>query len=287
MKLFRRNFLKAITPLPFSFGLAGLAGMSEHRARADTGSGESSAKVETKPFIYEGPGGTFEGTISWDSAVQGRRPAVLIAHAFGGQGAFDTAKAEELARMGYVGIAIDVYGQGIRASGSDEAWVLMGALDKDRALLRDRLLASLDAAIEHPMVDQQRIAAIGFCFGGKCVLDLARSGANVRGVASFHGLYDSPAGLSEPEIGSKILVFHGWDDPLAPPQSVQDLATELTRRGADWQVHAFGDTAHSFTNPRAQAPEQGTVYNALSDRRAWAHLSQYLRELFDGSTSAA
>lgn len=236
--------------------------------------------VTTKPFIYEGRGGPFEGTVSAPVGAQGSRPAVMIAHAFGGQGAFDTEKGEELARMGYIGIAIDLYGQGIRASGPEDASRLMGALDNDRALLRDRILSALSAVSDHSMVDAKRIAAIGFCFGGKCVLDLARSGADVLGVASFHGLYDPPAGLPEPSIKSKVLVLHGWDDPLAPPSSVVDLGAELSKRGADWQLHAFGDTAHSFTNPLAQAPEQGIAYNALSCQRAWAHLTRFLEELF-------
>ena len=122
--------------------------------------------------------------------------------------------------------------------------------------------------------------AIGFCFGGKCVLDLARSGADTRGVVSCHGLYDAPTDTGARPITAAILVLHGWDDPLAPPSRLVELGRELTHRGADWQLHAYGHTGHSFTNPKAQAPDQGLAYQPASDARAWQAMRGFFAELF-------
>jgi dienelactone hydrolase len=236
--------------------------------------------IQTRVHRYDGPGGPFSGSVSHDDASAEPRPGVMIAHAFGGQGAFDVEKAIALAELGYVGFAIDLYGEGRRATSPAEANALMTTLDEDRALLASRLAASLAALKALPEVDPSCTAAIGFCFGGKCVLDLARSGADVRGVVSFHGLYDAPTGIATPPIVASILALHGWDDPLATPDAVQALARELTARGADWQLHAFGHTGHSFTNPRAQAAATRMVYEPRSSDRAWRLMRDFLDEAF-------
>lgn len=237
--------------------------------------------IRTERLRYDGPGGPFEGTLAWrdDGGV---KPAVLVSHAYGGQGPFDDAKAVALAELGYVGFALDLYGVGRRAASPAEAETLMAALDADRVLLAARMHAALAASISQPMVDASRVAAIGFCFGGKCVLDLARSGAPVRGVASFHGLYDPPPAdvATAGRIDAAVLVLHGWDDPLSSPDALVALGAELTRRGADWQLVAYGHTGHSFTNPKAQAPERGMFYSARAAEHAWAATTRFLAELF-------
>ena len=235
--------------------------------------------VAVETVTYEGPGGPFEGVVAYPEGGAAA-PGILIAHSWVGQGEFEADKARMLAKKGYVGFAIDVYGQGKRAGSVDEAAQLMNSVDSDRPLLQARMQAAAEALRSMPAVDAARIAAIGFCFGGKCVLDLARSGADVAGVASFHGVYDPPSNLPEPKFGAKIMVLHGWDDPLAPPAAFADLADELTKAGADWQAHAYGHTGHAFTNPQANMKDAGLFYVRSAERRAFAALDEFLGELF-------
>ena len=141
---------------------------------------------------------------------------------------------------------------------------------------------SLDTLRAHAEVEAGSIAAIGFCFGGLCVLDLARTGADIAGVVSFHGLFTPPGNTAGNTISARILALHGWDDPMATPDSVVALAQELSAMDADWQLHAYGNTMHAFTNPAAADPNMGTVYDAAADRRSWQAMTNFLDELFDG-----
>ncbi len=236
--------------------------------------------IVTEKHVYDGPGGPFEGTISWDDTVEGPRPGVLVTHAWGGQSGFETGKAEALAALGYVGFAIDVYGQGKRGGSMEENAALMGALMADRSVVLARMQAAWAELKAQARVEAARTAAIGFCMGGKCVLDLARSGAEIGGVASFHGVYDPPGLPVSGPITAKVLVLHGWDDPLAPPEATVGLAQELTERQADWQILAFGHTSHAFTNPDAQMPENGLQFHKRSSDRAWKALEGFLAEVF-------
>jgi dienelactone hydrolase len=150
----------------------------------------------------------------------------------------------------------------------------------DRALLQGRMALALRVARSQPEVDAGRLAAIGFCFGGLCVLDLARSGADVDGVVSFHGLVTPPGNTRGNRIQAKVLVLHGWDDPMARPEALLALGHELTAMQADWQIHAYGNAMHAFTNPAANDPDFGTVYQADADRRSWKSTRAFLAELF-------
>ncbi len=237
--------------------------------------------IRGETLVYDGPGGPFQGYVCWDEARPGPRPGVIVAHAFGGESQFERDKARALAELGYVGFAIDNYGQGRRANSPDVAKMLMDELDADRPLLARRMHNSLQTLKALPQVDPDRTAAIGFCFGGKCVLDLARIGAEIRGIVSFHGLYDPPPGAVRSQITPSLLILHGWEDPLAPPPSVLQLAEELTESDADWQLLAFGQTGHSFTNPKAQNTQQGLFYSPSSDRRSWAAMQRFLSEIFE------
>jgi len=149
---------------------------------------------------------------------------------------------------------------------------------KDRALLRRRLAAGLTAVQGLPIVDAKRVAIMGFCFGGLCALDLARSDADIRGAVSFHGML-KPSGLTEPKVRAKVLMLHGYDDPLAPPEDVLAVAKEFTAAGADWQLHAYGQTVHAFTNPAANNRAGGMQYDEAADRRSWHALEEFLAEV--------
>jgi dienelactone hydrolase len=228
-------------------------------------------------------GGTvFEGRLTWDDSQPGPKPGILVAHAWGGRSDYEDGKADRLAALGYVAFALDLYGKGVRGGDPDTNAALMQPFLDDRAMLQQRMRVSLHALRGQPEVDTDRVAAIGFCFGGLCVLDLARSSADVAGVVSFHGLFSPPGNTSGNEVRAKVLALHGWDDPMAPPEAVQGLASELSAMGADWQIHAYGNTMHAFTNPAADNADMGTVYDPVADRRSWRAMNNFLEELFDG-----
>lgn len=235
--------------------------------------------IQTRPLVYEGPGGRFAGVVAWDDAATGPRPGILVSHNWMGQGAFDVDKAKALAGLGYVGFAIDNYGEGRRATNTDEAMALAGELGSDRAVLQARINRALEVLRGLDEVDAARTGAIGFCLGGKCVLDLARSGADVDGVVSFHGVFDAPP-FPNQAITAKVLVLHGFEDPLATPEQTVALGHELTASGADWQIHVYGNTSHAFTNPDANNPEFGLRYTASSDKRSWRAMQDFFRELW-------
>ncbi|MFC7536456.1 dienelactone hydrolase family protein [Sphingomonas sp. GCM10030256] len=188
--------------------------------------------------------------------------------------------ARRLNEGGYHAFIADLFGKAFRDAPRDTMFGEMGRLKGDREALRDRMLAVVESARQQQGVDASRIAAIGFCFGGLCVLDLARSGADVAGVASFHGLFDPP-GLAPRPIKAKVAAYHGWDDPMVPPDAVVALGKELTEAGCDWQIHAYGHTGHGFTNPKAhEIGIEGVEYQAAAARRSWASLELFLDELF-------
>lgn len=229
----------------------------------------------------DGDNNTFEAFVAYDDSKSGKRPCVLISHAWGGQSDIERDKAKALAELGYVGFAVDLYGKGKRGSTMDENAKLMQPFMDDRAMLLKNLKASLDAAEKHPQVDTDKIGAIGFCFGGLCVLDLARSAdPRIKGVVSFHGLFAKSTVENNNPITAKVLIEHGYDDPMATPENMVEIGTELTERRADWQMHAYGNTVHAFTNPEANMPENGIVYNAESDRRSWIAMKNFFEELF-------
>lgn len=215
------------------------------------------------------------------SAGSAPRPAIILFPTVMGVSELELGFARQLVADGYTALVADLFGRRFTPGIDREAaFAAMGRLRDDRAALRNRLLAILASAREQPEVAKQKIAAIGFCFGGQCALDLARSGADIAGVASFHGLFDPP-GLEPRPITAKIVAFHGWDDPMVPPDAVAALGKELTEAGADWQIHAYGHVAHGFTNPNASSLGiPGVDYNQEAARRSWASLENFLDELF-------
>ncbi len=212
---------------------------------------------------------------------QKQRPGVIISHAWGGLGKFEQEKARAVADLGYNVLAIDMYGKGIRGKSIDENRELMGQFINDRTLLRRRIRCGLDALKALDIVDDSKVAAMGYCFGGLCVLDLARSGAKVNGVISIHGIFTPPQNLPNELIKAKVLALHGYDDPMATPENLTSFCTEMTDAGVDWQVHAYGLTYHAFTNPKANDPGMGTVFNPTANQRSWRAVENFLAELFE------
>jgi dienelactone hydrolase len=211
-------------------------------------------------------------------AGSGPHPTVLIAPTVRGPTQLEQRKADALAAQGYLAIVVDHYGRDQRDLG-DRAFALMNALLGDRARLRRQLLDTLAFAQRLDGVDPGKVAMIGYCFGGLCALDLARTGTDaVRGVVALHGVFQPPELGPQPPIKAKVLVLHGWDDPLATPDDVLGLTRELTAAGADWQLHAYGHTVHGFTNPEANMAGR-VAYSAAADARANAALAQFLAEV--------
>ena len=238
--------------------------------------------IVRQTVVYDGPGGPFEGVIAYEDEVETPRPGVLVVPNVLGQKEADNQKAEDLAKLGYVGFACDVFGQGRRKTrDSDNLAEYMNELLADRAQLRDRLAASLAVLKGHNSVNPGKTAAIGFCFGGLCVLDMARSGQDMLGGVSFHGVYHRPDYPNVDRIAAKLLVCHGWDDPLGPPDAVVGLAKELTEAQADWQIHAYGGAGHGFTDASAKGMGRpGFGYEEKADRRSWRAMQDFLAELF-------
>lgn len=234
----------------------------------------ASSSAETRPLSYPAGGTECIGYLALPEG-EGPFPGVLVAPAFSGLSELEKRFANRLAGMGYAALAVDYYGGGTHATSRDEAGRLMQALNGDRPLLASRMEGALAALKALPEVDAGRTAAIGFCFGGKAVLDLARSGADFRAGATFHGIFDAPEGGSQP-MKAALLILHGWDDPLAPPQAVTALAEELSTHCEDWQLLGFGNTGHAFTNPAASLPGMG--YSESASRRSWAALERFLEE---------
>jgi dienelactone hydrolase len=237
--------------------------------------------VTTQTIDYRHNDIQLEGFFAYDDRRSQPLPAVLISHAWAGRDEFVCDKARKLAELGYAAFALDMYGKGIIGSGPEENARLMNPFMNDRRLLQDRITAALETVRKLPQVDSKRIAAMGFCFGGLCVLDLARTGADLRGAVSFHGLFMSPGNTAGNKIKAKVLVLHGHDDPMAPPEQVVSLARELTEAEADWQIHMYGNTLHAFTNPLANDRSFGTVYDETADRRSWESLRNFLAEVLN------
>ena len=237
--------------------------------------------VQQRVIEIDDNGRQFEGLLVHDDADGRPRPGILVAPTIRGRTEFEEGKARELASLGYVALVIDLYGKETRGLEIEQYRTLMNELRADRPELQRRLLNWLDTGRQQAEINGRKIGAMGFCFGGLCVLDIARSGADIAGVVSFHGIFDPPPNTADNEIKAKVLALHGWEDPLATPEQVAALASELTSMGADWQIHAYGNTLHAFTNPAANDKSAGTVYNASANRRSWAAMQNFFAELFD------
>ena len=240
-------------------------------------------EIQTEPLTYQDGDQTYEGSVSRPVKLEGKVPGVLVAHDWTGYGPFTRARAEDLAKLGYVALALDLYGQGIHAKNPEEAAKLAAPFYQDPGLFRARARAALDELLKQPGVDPERIGAIGFCFGGATVLELARSGANVRGVVTFHGSLKT----SQPAVPGAIkvkelLILHGADDPLVPPAEVAAFKKEMDGAGVTYKLIAYPGAVHAFTNPEAgNDPSKPTAYNAQAAESAYSEMRVFFAGLFD------
>lgn len=234
--------------------------------------------MTTLLFDYAYGGLDFEGVIC--SGDDSAAPTVLVFHGMEGRSDAQVDICQRLVALGYRAVAVDLFGRAATLAGPDACAAAMTRLIEDRDTMRDRLIGVVDILSGLPNVRRGAMAAIGFCFGGLCMLDLARHGTHLAAVGSFHGIVTPLPEPPNDPITTKIAVYHGWDDPFAPPHEIVALATELTERGAAWQLHAYGHAMHAFMAPFANAPERGIQYDAVVARRAWASLEDFLTETF-------
>jgi dienelactone hydrolase len=239
------------------------------------------AKVHTETVEYRHGETVLEGYVAYDDALTDARPGVAIVHEWYGVGPHVKASAEKLAQAGYVAFAIDMYGRGVRPASNEEAAKQAGIYRSDRALMRARAQAGLAWLAGRPNVDPKRLAAIGYCFGGGTALELARSGADLRGVVCFHGNLDTPEPADARNIKGKVLVCHGADDPYVPAEQIAKFQEEMRSAGVDWEMNFYGGAVHSFTNPDAGSdPSKGAAYKEAAARRSWQAMLDFLAEIF-------
>jgi dienelactone hydrolase len=236
------------------------------------------AAIQSKTVEYKQGEATLEGVIVWDDAVKGARPGVLVVHQWLGLTDYEKGRAKQLAELGYVAFCADIYGKGIRPKDTKEAGVEATKYKSDRKLLRERVNAGLDELKKSELVDPARLAAIGYCFGGTTVIELARSGADIKGVVSFHGGLDSPTPADGKNIKCKVLACHGADDPFVKAADLAAFEDEMRQANVDWALVKFGGAVHSFTQPMAgNDNSKGAAYNEKADKRSWV-----LMKLFFG-----
>ncbi len=266
--------MSRLKPLRFAPFLVAPLLVAAHAAPA-------AAAIKHEPVTYQHAGQTFRGDLVYDDALPGRRPGVLVVHEWMGLVPLTRQKAEAVAKLGYVALAADMYGEGRTAKDAKEAAQWATALRQDRALMRARAQAGLEALRTHPRVDGTQLAAMGYCFGGGVALELARSGAPLRGTVSFHGNLDTPNPADARNIKGQVLSLHGADDPFVPPAEVSAFQAEMRSAKVDWQMNSYGGAVHSFTNPAAgNDPSKGAAYNEKADQRSWEALTAFLKRLF-------
>jgi dienelactone hydrolase len=240
------------------------------------------AAIQTKTVEYKQGDATLEGVLVWDDAKTGARPGVLVVHQWLGLTDYEIGRAKQLAELGYVAFCADIYGKGIRPKDTGEAGKLAGKYKSDRQLLRARVNAALDEFKKSDLVDANRIAAIGYCFGGTTVIELALSGADIKGIVSFHGGLDAPSPADAKNIKCKVLVCHGADDPFEKASDLAAFEDEMRQANVDWVLVKYGGAVHSFTQPMAgNDNSKGAAYNERADRRSWAAMKMFFTGIFN------
>ncbi len=261
--------------ITFGFVIA-LSAAAVFRAATD-----SEAAIKTQTVEYRHGKTTLEGYLAYDDANIGTRPGILVAHEWTGLGEYAKMRANMLAEMGYVAFAVDMNGKGIRAKDHAEAAKLSGIYRSDRKLMRERILAGLDELRKNKFVDQKMIAAVGYCFGGTSALELARSGADIKGVVSFHGGLDTPTPNDAKNIKGKILVCQGANDNFTSA-GIAGFEDEMRKAGVDWQMNTYANAVHSFTVREAGLdPSKGMAYNEKADARSWQAMKNFFAEIFE------
>lgn len=241
------------------------------------------SQVTVRSVIYQIDGQPYEGRLAFDAEHKGARPGLLMAPNWMGVSAGAEEIAKSVAAKGYVVLIADVYGQAVRPQDADEAGAAMMPLKNDRALLRKRMQAAFEQLQKQgeASVDTSKLAVFGFCFGGCCALDLARTGASVKAAVSFHGTLDSPNPADAKNIKGSVLVLHGASDPLVPKEQLPAFEDEMNAAGVDWQLLSYGGAVHSFTDPHANVPGK-MMYDAKTAARAFKSMHDLLEEVFKG-----
>ena len=238
------------------------------------------AKIVTQTVAYQQGGVTLEGYLAYDDARAGKQPGVLVVHQWMGLTDYEQNRAVMLAQLGYVAFCADIYGKGVRPQSIKDAGTEATKYKTDRALLRQRVQTGLEQLKGNPRVDSARVAAIGYCFGGTAVIELARSGATLDGVVSFHGGLDSPTPADGKNIQCKVLACHGGDDPFVPAKDLAAFEDEMRAANVDWRLIKYGGAVHSFTQPLADGSLPGAKYNERADRRSWLDMKNFFAEIF-------
>jgi dienelactone hydrolase len=237
--------------------------------------------IHTETVEYKQGTVTLEGYLAYDQSIQGKRPGIIIVHEWNGLGDYVKRRAEQLASLGYVAFAIDIYGKGIRPKTMEESSAQATIYRNDRALMRARALAGLEQLKSYKFVDPTKIAAIGYCFGGGVVLEMARAGDDLAGVVSFHGTLDTPNRADAKNIKGKVLVLQGASDPFVKRDQVEAFQDEMAGAGVDWQMVSYGGAVHGFTNPdNGLNASKGLAYNHEADMRSWDEMIRFFDELF-------
>jgi dienelactone hydrolase len=243
--------------------------------------GNAEAAMKTEAIEYKHGDAALEGYLAYDDAIGGKRPGVAVVHEWWGLNPYVKKRVDQLARMGYIAFALDMYGKGKVTRDPKEATEWSAPFRNDRAFGRARAAAGLAVLKNHRLTDVRHVAAIGYCFGGTSVLEMARGGADLAGVASFHGGLDTPEPAKPGAVKAKVLVLAGGDDPFVPPVQVAAFEEEMRQAGADWQVILYGGALHSFTNPEADGYGlKGAGYNERADRRSWEAMKVFFAEIF-------
>ena len=241
----------------------------------------SDAAVQTKIIPYTHGQTQLEGYLAWDDRVQGKRPGVLVVHEWWGLNDYARQRAEQLAALGYVAFAVDMYGKGQVTTHPDQAGKWMTHIQNNVKEWQARAISGLEVLQHHPFVAPGKVAAIGYCFGGATVMQLVYSGTDIQGVVSFHGSLPLPEDPHNVQTQAKVLIAHGNADSFVPDSHVQKFRKAVEEAKLDWQMIVFSGTRHSFTNPGAGAYGIDALkYDAHADKRSWAYMQMFFNELF-------
>ncbi|KPA98846.1 dienelactone hydrolase family protein [Pseudomonas asplenii] len=241
------------------------------------------SQITVSSVVYQVDGQSYEGRLAFDASHKGARAGLLMAPNWMGVSAGAEKIAQSVAAKGYVVLVADLYGQSVRPQNGDEAGAAMMPLKNDRAELRKRMQAAFEALQGQVLapVDSSKLATFGFCFGGCCSLELARTGAPLKAAVSFHGTLDTPNPADAHNIKSSVLVLHGASDPLVPREQLPAFEEEMNAAGVDWQLLSYGGAVHSFTDPHANVPGK-MMYDAKTASRSFTAMHNLLEEVFAG-----
>jgi dienelactone hydrolase len=241
----------------------------------------ATAAIKVDKVEYTHSGVVFEAYLAYDDAATGKHPGILVVHDWMGVSDNTKMHAEDLAKLGYIALTADIYGKGVRPANAQEAQVEATKYYKDRSLFRERARIALDFLASQKNVDTAHLAVIGYCFGGAGALELARSGAPLKGVVTFHGSLATPTPGDAKNIKAKVLVLHGADDPYVKQEDVTAFMNEMRNAGVDWQLVQYSGAVHAFTDKRAgNDNSKGAAYNAAADRRSWLAMKNFFQEIF-------